>query len=98
MTAVRLTRMRERRSTMKRSVLIVEDEPIVALEIESLLARAGFAIQGCAGSIEKALALVDDRHCDAAVLDANLRGRSVGPVAAALQRRGTPFLFVSGSG
>jgi DNA-binding response OmpR family regulator len=79
-------------------VLVVEDEPIIALEIEDILRDAGFEIAGCAGSVDNALAVLRDGDCDVAVLDANLRGRTVEPVAAALHRRGRPFLFVSGYG
>lgn len=77
-------------------VLIVEDEPIVAFQIEDILREAGFEIVGCVGSLDKALSTVKNIDCDVAVLDANLRGDSVVPVATALHQRGTPFLFVSG--
>jgi hypothetical protein len=53
------------------------------------LALHGFPRQG-------ALTILDECDCDAVVLDASLRGNSVEPVAAALHRRGTPFVFVSG--
>ncbi len=81
---------------MEAKVLIVEDEPIVAFEIEDILREAGFEIVGCVGSLDKALAMLKSSDCDIAVLDANLRGESVAPVALALQQRGRPFLFVSG--
>ncbi|MGA7324140.1 MAG: response regulator [Rhodomicrobium sp.] len=79
-------------------ILIVEDEPVVALEIEHILRSAGFEIASNVPSIEKALAALNASDCDFAVLDANLRGKSVEPVAVALERRGKPFLFVSGYG
>ena len=81
---------------MEAKVLIVEDEPIVALEIENILLEAGFEIVGCVGSLNKALAALKDTDCDIAVLDANLRGDSAAPMAMALRERGRPFLFVSG--
>src|SRR5215472_13166176 len=83
-------------SRMVVKVLIVEDEPIVAFQIEDILREAGFEIVGCVGSLDKALSTVKNIDCDVAVLDANLRGDSVVPVATALHQRGTPFLFVSG--
>jgi DNA-binding response OmpR family regulator len=86
------------RVVMTRKVLVVEDEPIIALEIEGSLRDAGFDIAGCAGSVDNALAMLMDGDCDVAVLDANLRGRTVEPVALALRQRGRPFLFVSGYG
>lgn len=81
---------------MGAKVLIVEDEPFVAFGIEDILREAGFEIVGCVGSLDKALATLKSSDCDIAVLDANLRGESVAPLAMALQRRGRPFLFVSG--
>ena len=83
---------------MAAKVLIVEDEPVIALEIESILSGAGFAIAGCVGSVDKALAVLDREDCDAALLDANLRGESIEAVALALTQRKTPFCFVSGYG
>ena len=77
-------------------VLIVEDEPIVAFQIEDTLREAGFEIVGCVGSLDRALTMLKNGDCDIAILDANLRGDSVAPVATALQQRGRPFLFVSG--
>ena len=83
---------------MAAKVLIVEDEPLIALEIESILSDAGFAIAGCVASVDKALAVLEREDCDAAVLDANLRGESIEAVALALDQRNKPFCFVSGYG
>ena len=76
-------------------VLIVEDAVLLALELESGLQEAGAVVVGSAADLEEAermLAL----SFDVAVLDANLNGRSVIPVAHALARRGTPFIFATG--
>ena len=81
---------------MAAKILIVEDEAVVAFEIRDILQGAGFEIAECAGSVDKALSVLKDSDCDIAILDANLRGRSVEPVARALQQHGKPFLFVSG--
>jgi DNA-binding response OmpR family regulator len=81
---------------MGAKVLIVEDEAVVAFEIRDVLRGAGFEIAGCMGSVDKALSALGDSDCDIAILDANLRGHSVEPVAIALQQQGKPFLFVSG--
>jgi len=78
------------------SVLIIEDEPLLALEMEEALQKAGFAIAGIAGSCPKALSVLDGRDCDLAILDANLRGSCVEPVVAALKARGKPYLLISG--
>jgi DNA-binding response OmpR family regulator len=83
---------------MAAKVLIVEDEPVIALEIQSILSSAGFAIAGCVASVDKALAVLEHEECDAAVLDANLQGESIEAVALVLDQRNTPFCFVSGYG
>lgn len=78
-------------------VLIVEDAVLLALELETGLSEAGAEVIGPAYELEEAMALLD-RPIDAAVLDANLNGRSVTPVAEALLRRQVPFVFATGYG
>ena len=77
-------------------VLIVEDEYMIALDTAAVLKHAGCDVAGIAGSVAKALRLLDDERCDAVVLDANLSGDSAEPVAAALLQRGSPYVVVSG--
>jgi len=78
-------------------VLIVEDAVLLALELETGLSEAGADVIGPAYELEEAMALLD-RPIDAAVLDANLNGRSVAPVAEALAARHVPFVFATGYG
>ena len=78
-----------------RRILLVEDEELVALELGSELTRLGWAIIGPAATLKEAQALLSSNF-DAAVLDVNLRGRSVYPVAEALEERHVPFLFCTG--
>ena len=78
-------------------VLIVEDAVLLALELETGLAEAGAQVIGPAYELEEAMALLD-QEIDAAVLDANLNGRSVTPVAEVLAARGIPFVFATGYG
>lgn len=78
-------------------VLIVEDAVLLALELETGLSEAGAEVVGPAYELEEAMALLD-RPIDAAVLDANLNGRSVTPVAEVLAQRGIPFVFATGYG
>jgi DNA-binding response OmpR family regulator len=78
-------------------VLIVEDAVLLAMELETGLSDAGARIIGPAYELEEALALLD-QPIDAAVLDANLNGHSVTPVAEALSTRGVPFVFATGYG
>ena len=78
-------------------VLIVEDAVLLALELETGLSEAGATVVGPAYELEEALALLD-QPIDAAVLDANLNGHSVTPVAELLHQRGIPFVFATGYG
>jgi len=78
-------------------ILIVEDAVLLALELETGLSEAGAHVIGPAYELEEAMALLDG-PMDAAVLDANLNGRSVMPVAEALAARHVPFVFATGYG
>ena len=77
-------------------ILIVDDEPIIALSLEEMLVDAGFKIAAIAYKIDKAIALIESGGCDAAIIDANLAGVSASSVAAALAARGLPFIVLSG--
>lgn len=78
-------------------VLIVEDAVLLALELDGGLRDAGAQVIGPAYDLPEALSLLD-QPIDAAVLDANLDGLSVSPVAEALAARGVPFVFATGYG
>jgi len=79
-------------------VMIVEDEMLVAVLIEDFLSDHGCQIVGPASTVAEALALIESAPLDAAVMDLNIAGEKVFPVAEALERRGVPFLIVSGYG
>lgn len=79
-------------------LLVVEDEPLLALDIETSLEDFGAEIAGSARSPEEALSIINGTPFDAALLDANLRGHPVDEIAAALTARNIPFLFVTGYG
>lgn len=76
-------------------ILIVEDSLLLALELEQGLTELGAHIVGTAAEVDEAMAMID-RPFDAAVLDANLNGASVMPVAHALHAMGRPFIFATG--
>jgi CheY-like chemotaxis protein len=78
-------------------VLIVEDAVLLALELESGLTECGAFVVGSAADIAEATRMLDLTF-DVAVLDANLNGRSVIPVADALVVRNIPFIFATGYG
>ena len=80
------------------SILLVEDEPVVAMSMETALRGAGWKVVGAVGTLAGAVNLARSAMCNAAVLDVNLRGERVDEVAAILHERGIPFLFVSGYG
>lgn len=83
-----------------RRVLVVEDEPLIAMLLEDMLLDMGASVAGVADTVAAALEQVAaaDGSLDAAVLDMNLRGRPVDPVADLLAERGVPFVFASGYG
>jgi CheY-like chemotaxis protein len=78
--------------------LVVEDEPLIALEIVAGLESAGVDVEGPVGSAEDALRAIEHASFDGVLLDANLRGEPAGDIAAALTRRNIPFAFVTGYG
>ncbi|WP_454748318.1 response regulator [Ciceribacter selenitireducens] len=76
-------------------VLVVEDELFIAMDIADVLASAGFEVLGPAASIDDAFRLLGDVRPDAAVLDVNLGGDRVTPVAAYLKSQEIPFVLAS---
>jgi CheY-like chemotaxis protein len=82
-----------------RQVFLVEDEAMVAMMIEDMLQDLGCVLAGCAGTLRGALAKVTAlSEFDIAVLDVNLGGENVYPVADLLQSRGVPFIFSTAYG
>lgn len=77
------------------TVLVVEDEFFIALEIKSALTKAGFDVLGPASSVDIALDLLRQTKPDAAVLDVDLGGERVTPVALQLRAIGVPFVLAS---
>jgi CheY-like chemotaxis protein len=77
-------------------VLLAEDEPIVQMELQDCLVRAGAAVLGPVSTLDAAHALAKSGAVDAAILDVNLSGRSIAPVAEFLHARGIPILFTTG--
>jgi CheY-like chemotaxis protein len=77
-------------------VLVVEDEFLIALDIEQILAGLGCIVIGPAPSVARALALIDREAPDFAILDVNLGRERSAPVAEALRARGVPFALATG--
>jgi CheY-like chemotaxis protein len=79
-------------------VLLIEDQMIVAMQIEDILRVAGCEVVGPVGTLQAAIALACKEALDVAVLDINLDGEKVYPAAEELQTRGIPFIFATGYG
>lgn len=77
-------------------ILVVEDEPIVAMCLEDMLIAHGCVPVGPAGRLADGLALAESASIDAAILDINLAGERSDAIAAALSTRDIPFVFASG--
>ena len=83
--------------TRSRSVLIVEDEPLIAMMLEDFVAELGHAVAGSVDCVADALARIEQGGIDVAILDINLRGGEPSwPVADALATRGVPYIFSTG--
>ena len=79
-------------------ILVVEDEALIAVMVEDMLMEMGSDVVGPAATIEAALAMARVEAIDAAILDVNVRGERIAPVADALMARGVPVLFATGYG
>jgi CheY-like chemotaxis protein len=79
-----------------RSILIVEDEPLIAMMLEDFLESLGHSVTGTCDSVEGALDKVEKGGFDLAILDVNLKGENVWPVASLLRRLNVPFVIATG--
>lgn len=79
-------------------ILIVEDEILVAMYLEDLLADLGHTVVATATRLDRALTVAKSGEFDLAVLDVNLSERRSFPVAEILRERGIPFIFATGYG
>jgi CheY-like chemotaxis protein len=80
------------------NILVVEDETLVSFLVEDLLRELGCADVWHAGRVDDALDLLSSRKPDAAILDVNLGGELVYPVAERLQADAVPLVFATGYG
>jgi CheY-like chemotaxis protein len=81
-----------------RRILIVEDEPMIAMTLEDMLRDLGCEVAGTAKQVAGALHLIEANTMDGAVLDVNLGAEKIDAVADELVRRGCPFIFTTGYG
>ncbi len=82
----------------RKRILLVEDEPLIAVAMESTLRELGFEVVATATRIASALEAVSRETIDCAILDVRLGSQRIDPVADALAARGCPFFFMTGYG
>ena len=81
-----------------RTILIVEDEPLVAFDLADLIEDHGGVVAGPVPTVAEGLSLADEQQPSAAILDANLADCDVTELALALIAKGTPFVIYTGTG
>ena len=77
---------------------MVEDEYLIRMLLEDMLADLGYGVAAAVGSIAEASQLAADGQFHCAILDVNVDGQEIFPVADILAKRGLPFVFVTGYG
>ena len=79
----------------KRRILVVEDEAMLAIDLQEALRDCGATVVGPAGTPDEALAFIEDGKVDCALLDIKLGDEDVSAVAATLERLAVPIIFVT---
>ncbi len=82
----------------QRSALVVEDEVMIRMMVVDMLEQLGYRIAAEAGDIDDAVRLANSAEFDFAILDVNVNGRLISPVAEAIEGRNRPFVFATGYG
>jgi CheY-like chemotaxis protein len=97
-TAEKMSNLVQLSNGSRKRVMLVEDEALVGMMMRDMLLDMGFFVVGPFCSVAEARGGVDTQQFDCAILDLNLRGEMVFPIAAVLEQRGKPFAFVTGYG
>jgi CheY-like chemotaxis protein len=79
-----------------RNILVVEDEPLIAMMLEDFLETLGHSVHASCDSVKEAVEQADKGGFDVAILDVNLNGESVWPVAHKLREKKIPFVIATG--
>ena len=82
--------------SVSRSILVVEDEPLIAMMLEDFLETLGHKVHASCESVEEAVAAAEKGGFDVAILDVNLNGRNAWPVARKLREKKIPFVIATG--
>lgn len=77
-------------------ILVVEDETIIAMDLQGMLEDAGYQVIGPVGTVDDALGILDHEHPDLALLDVNLGGENVFRVASTLAGQNAQIIFLTG--
>ncbi len=80
------------------SVFLVEDEVMIRMMVADMLEELGFRVVAESGDLDEAIRLAQSAEFDLAILDVNVNGKVVSPVAELLQARNLPFIFATGYG
>jgi CheY-like chemotaxis protein len=80
------------------SVFLVEDEVMIRMMVADMLEELGYSIAAEAGEINEAIRLAQSAEFDLAILDVNVNGKVISPVAELIQARNRPFIFATGYG
>jgi response regulator receiver protein len=91
-------RQAEQKPATPARILVVEDESLIRMLLEDMLTDLGHKVVATAASVEAARKLAAAGGFDVAILDVNLEGQEIFPVAEILSERGVPFVFASGYG
>lgn len=83
-------------SLAAKKVLVVEDESLIAMDLQNMLTGAGYEVLGPVGTITTALEMISQQEITAAIMDANLEGENSVIVATALTKSNVPYLVVTG--
>lgn len=80
------------------SVLLVEDEVMIRMMVADMLEELGYTVAAEAGEINEAIRLAQTIYYDLAILDVNVNGKVISPVADVIKAKGCPFIFATGYG
>ncbi|QIL02948.1 response regulator [Sphingomonas sinipercae] len=82
--------------SVSRSILIVEDEPLIAMMLEDFLESLGHNVHASCENVADALSQIEQGGFELAILDVNLNGQTAWPVAHKLREKGIPFVIATG--